>query len=249
MGIFDKFKPAHHLPEIEDKKEVKKKYNYWRIRTFYGMYVGYALFYFSRKSFTFAIPAIKEQFGFSNTELGVLGTVLSLTYGASKFASGIMSDRANPRYFMAVGLVITGILNIFFGMSSSLLFFILFWGLNGWFQGYGWPPCAKLLTHWYSHSERGRWWSVWNTSHNVGGALIPIIAAYATDYFGWRSALFTPGIICILGGFFLVNRLRDTPRSLGLPTIEKFRKDVQEKKDLKEKERLPIKEILFKYVL
>jgi OPA family sugar phosphate sensor protein UhpC-like MFS transporter len=37
--------------------------------------------------------------------------------------------------------------------------------------------------------------------------------------------MYVPGVICILGGFFLINRLRDTPQSLGLPPIEKYRND------------------------
>ena len=39
--------------EIESADEIKAKYKYWRIRIFYSIYVGYALFYFTRKSFTF----------------------------------------------------------------------------------------------------------------------------------------------------------------------------------------------------
>ena len=88
-----------------------------------------------------------------------------------------MADRSNPRYLMGFGLILTGLFNIFFGLSSSVLVFAIFWGLNGWFQGWGWPPCNRLLTHWYSQKERGRWWGAWNTSHSVGGALIPIIVA------------------------------------------------------------------------
>ena len=84
---------------------------------------------------------------------------------------------------MSVGLILTGVCNILFGMSSSIWALTIFWGLNGAFQGWGWPPCARLLTHWYSQNERGRWWSTWNVSHNFGGALIPIIAASSASYF------------------------------------------------------------------
>src|SRR5262249_22918029 len=144
-------------------------------------------------------------------------------YGVSKFASGVLSDRANPRYFMAIGLFLTGLLNIFFGFSSSLVVFAIFWGLNGWFQGFGWPPCARFLTHWYSQSERGSWWATWNVSHNVGSFIIPWIAGASLHYFGWRYAMYIPGVICLAGALFLINRLRDTPQSLGLPPVEKFR--------------------------
>ena len=250
-ALLDFFKPACHIAEIEDPEEVKKKYKYWRIRILYSMFVGYALYYFTRKSFTFAMPGMIAELGFDKSSLGLLGSVLSITYGISKFASGIVSDRSNPRYFMAFGLMMTGIFNICFGLSSSILMFAVFWGLNGWFQGFGWPPCARFLTHWYSQSERGSWWSTWNVSHNLGAALIPWIVGACLYFTGsWRVAMYVPGILCILGSAFLINRLRDTPQSLGLPTIEKFRNDYTgiTMKNGQEQE-LTFKELLFDYVL
>lgn len=210
------------------------------------MYVGYALYYFTRKSFMAAMPSMQVELGLDKVQLGLMGTILSLTYGASKFLSGILGDRSNPRYFMSIGLILTGIFNVLFGVSSIWWAFALFWGLNGWFQGWGWPGCAKLLTHWYSQSERGRWWSAWNTSHNVGGALIPLLAAACAEYFGWRSAMLIPGAICIAGGFLVMYILRDTPQSLGLPPIEVYRGE--EKPKPKPEGVLSSKELFFTYV-
>lgn len=223
--MFDFLKPAKYAAPIQDKQQVDALYRYWRWRTFYSMFVGYAFFYLTRKSFTFAMPGMIAELGYDKASLGVLATILSLSYGMSKFVSGIASDKSNARYFMAMGLILTGIVNICFGFSSSLFFFALFWGMNGWFQGFGWPPCARLLTHWYSQSERGGWWSSWNASHNVGGAVIPLIAGACSYYLGWRYAMFIPGVLCIGVGVFLINRLRDTPQSLGLPSIEEWRGD------------------------
>ncbi len=250
MSLFSIFKPAPYQEEITDSEEVKKNYSYWRMRIFYSMFVGYAFYYFTRKSFTFAMPTLVQDLGLDKAELGILGSIMAITYGFSKFVSGIIGDRANPRYFMSIGLIFTGICNILFGCASSLLFFALFWGLNGWFQGFGWPGCARLLTHWYSQNERGRWWSFWNTSHNIGGALIPLIIGGAIQYFGWRVAMFLPGVLCILAGIFLINRLRDTPQSLGLPTIERFRNDFASSQVRVEKEQeLSRREIVFEHVL
>jgi OPA family sugar phosphate sensor protein UhpC-like MFS transporter len=242
--------PAPYIPEIKDKERVRSEYKYWRIRILYSMFIGYAFYYFTRKSFTFAMPGLIQELGFDKSQLGILASVLSITYGVSKFASGMIGDRINPRYMMAIGLMLTGVFNIFFGLSSSILFFAIFWGLNGWFQGFGWPPCARFLTQWYSHSERGSWWSTWNVSHNVGGFLIPWVAGFALQYFGWRYAMYIPGVLCILAGFFLINRLRDTPQSLGLPPIEKYRNDYVDKveADGEEKE-LTSNRILVDYVL
>jgi len=250
VSVLNFLKPAPHADEIQDPTLVQKNYRYWRFRTFYAMYLGYAFYYFSRKSFTFAIPAMQSELGMSKFELGLLGSILSIAYGASKFLSGIQGDRSNPRYFMSIGLILTGIFNICFGFSSVWWAFAIFWGLNGWFQGWGWPGCAKLLTHWYSQSERGRWWSIWNTSHNIGGAIIPLLVAACAESFGFRFSMCVPGLICIVAGLFIMNRLRDTPQSLGLPPIEKYRDDYPSQKAKITGEReLSTKEILWEYVL
>ncbi len=244
------FEAAPPAPPIQDKAQIASEYKTWRLRIFYSMFLGYAFYYFTRKSFTFAMPALIEDLGFTIEQLGFLGTVLSLSYGLSKFLSGILGDRANARYFMALGLVLTGLFNIFFGLSSSLFWFALFWGLNGWFQGFGWPPCARLLTHWYSRSERGSWWATWNVSHNIGGALIPILAAFCAVNYGWRSAMYVPGVLCIIVGVLLVFLLRDTPESMGLPPIEKYRDDEEPNVDISANSKtLSTKQILVDYVL
>lgn len=228
---------------------IRQKYKYWRIRIFSGIYVGYFFYYFTRKSFTFAMPALMAELGFSISDLGFIGSVLSLSYGTSKFISGILSDRSNPRYFMSLGLIATGISNIFFGFSSTVLWFVIFWGINGWFQGWGWPPCARLLSTWYSQSERGRWWGLWNTAQSFGGAVIPFVVSVCVNFGGWRYGLYIPGILCIGAGIFLLSCLRDTPQSLGLPNIEIFRSDNPEKAEKEEEKSLSFQEILFIFVL
>jgi OPA family sugar phosphate sensor protein UhpC-like MFS transporter len=248
--VLNIFKPAPYLPEITDPKEISSEYTYWRIRIFYSMLIGYAFFYFTRKSFNSVMPGMITELGFQKGDLGIIGTVLYLTYGISKFGSGILSDRSNPRYFMSIGLILTGVFNIFFGMSTSILMLCVFWALNGAFQGWGWPPSARLLTHWYSQNERGRWWSTWNMSHNIGGMLVPIVVAYAVTYFGsWRYGMYVPAVMSIGVGFFLLNRLRDTPQSLGLPAIEVYRHDFSGGILKEEEKELSTKEILFNYVL
>lgn len=248
-SIFDIFKPAPYIEPIKNEQVVDETYRYWRIRILYSMFIGYAFYYFTRKSFSIAMPGLIQELHFDKSQLGLLGSIFSVTYGFSKFASGFLADRTNPRYLMAFGLIATGVVNILFGMSSSIILFAIFWGLNGYFQGFGWPPCARFLTQWYSHSERGSWWSTWNVSHNVGAFLILYIGGFCLQYLGWRYAMFVPGVICIFGGFFLINRLRDTPQSLGLPTVEAWRNDYGSSKAVFEDEsRLTTREILMEYV-
>ncbi|HUD01156.1 MAG TPA: phosphoglycerate transporter protein PgtP [Rhabdochlamydiaceae bacterium] len=241
------FKPAPVIDEIQDQEVVKSDYKYWRWRIFIGMYVGYVFYYFSRKSFTCVMPLLIQDLGMSKSDLGILGSLFALIYGCSKFLSGVISDRSNPRIFMSIGLMLTGVLNMLFGATSSFWLFAVFWGLNGLFQGWGWPPVAKLLTHWYSQKERGTWWGTWNSSHNVGGAVIPLLVGVVAQAFGWRFGMYVPGLLCIGVGLFVLFCLRDTPASLGLPPIEKFRNDHPASKPLAED--ITLKELLFKYVI
>lgn len=223
--ILDFLRAPPAAPPVADKHDVDQAYRHWRVRTMYAMFVGYAVFYFCRKNLSASTPALLADLHLTKTQIGLIWSTLYLTYGLSKMLNGTLGDRANARYFMAIGLFLSALTNIFFGLSSSLVALGVFWGLNGWFQGMGWPPCARLLTHWYSQNERGTKWAIWNTAHQVGGGLILVLGGALTQYYGWRSSFYVPAAIAIGCAVFLVNRLPDTPESLGLPPIEKYRND------------------------
>ncbi|MCJ8349104.1 MFS transporter [Moritella sp.] len=242
-------KSEQHAKTVDDPKEIDEAYKYWRFHIMFTMYIGYAVFYFTRKNFSYVMPAMIADLGLDKADIGMMGSLFYITYGCSKFFSGIISDRSNPRFFMGVGLIISGIINILFGFSSSLLMLSILWILNAIFQGWGWPACSKLLTTWYSRSERGFWWALWNTAHNVGGALIPLLIGYITLHYSWRYGFIIPGIIAIFVGLFLCWRLRDKPTTQGLPTIGHWRKDSLELAHEGEDLKLNHNEILKKYVL
>jgi OPA family sugar phosphate sensor protein UhpC-like MFS transporter len=205
------------------------KYGQWRIRIFYSIFLGYAFFYFTRNSFTYTAPALRAALGLSLEQLGIIVSVFPLAYGFSKLFLGIAADRFSSRGFMAVGIMLTGLVNILFGLQSNVHAMTALWFLNGIFQGSGAAPCAKLLTRWYSKNERGTWWGLWNTSHNTGGFFIPLIVGYCMKRFGWRYGMIVPGVLGILMGLFLLNRLRDRPEDVGLPPVEVYRDDGAEK--------------------
>ena len=150
---------------------------------------------------------------------------------------------------MGLGLIATGVVNILFGFSSSLWAFALLWALNAFFQGWGSPVCARLLTAWYSRTERGGWWALWNTAHNVGGALIPMVVGAAALHYGWRAGMIIAGGLAILAGLYLCWRLRDRPQAVGLPAVGDWRHDALEIAQQQEGAGLTRKEILTRYVL
>jgi OPA family glycerol-3-phosphate transporter-like MFS transporter/OPA family sugar phosphate sensor protein UhpC-like MFS transporter len=182
--------------------------------------VGYALFYFVRQNLPMAMPAMNTTLGIDKVNLGRLLTLNGLLYGVSKFANGFIGDRANARAMMVVGLAGSAVLNLCFGMSSTVMVLSVVWMLNGWFQGMGYPPCARLTTHWFSPGELATKMSIWNISHQIGGGLIAILCGYLVAQWGWRSCFFVPAGIALLGAWHLWRRLPDTPPSVGLPEVE-----------------------------
>ena len=245
FGAF--FKEPPIAEPIQDTEKVDSMYKHWRLRIFYACFIGYTIFYLCKKNIAVALPGIMEEFHYSATELGLLGSSLYLTYGIGKFVNGVLADGSDVRKFFPTALLMTALANILFalapnvvgifGLSSKMFAMVLLWtlaflwGVSGWFQSAGFPAVAKSLTYWYSNSERGTKWSLWSCSHQMGTFLSVIISGFLVAHFGWRMAFFVPGTIAILVAIWLYNRLRDKPQCLGLPDVESYRNEVPKSQD------------------
>jgi OPA family glycerol-3-phosphate transporter-like MFS transporter len=226
--VRDWFAPPPPAPRLPDA-EVARVYPAYRWRALEATFLGYAFYYLVRNNVPVVTTELDVALGYTKEMCGNLGAITALSYGLSKFLMGSVSDRSDPRRFMAVGLLLTAICNFAFGMSNSYNVHFWLWALNGFFQGMGWPPCGRVMGHWFSESERGLTFSIWNTSHNVGGGIAGILAAASVQTFhGWQYAFIVPGILATIGAVYVFGRVRDTPQSVGLPPIEEFRNDFPE---------------------
>ncbi|HPW45632.1 MAG TPA: MFS transporter [bacterium] len=227
-SLISLIKPAPYIPQIEDPEERKRLYKHFRTRNLYGMVVGYAIYYFVRKNFSMAMPVMLQELGYTKTDFGAILTLFAILYGIGKFVNGVLGDYTNARYLMAFGLLLSGVINFFFGMSSGIMAFGFFWLLNAWVQSLGMPASVRLLTRWFSPTELGTIWGIQSTAHQIGGAGIMVFAGWLIPRYGWRFSFYIPAAIAILTSFWLINRLRDTPQSVGLPPIEKHRGETTE---------------------
>lgn len=259
--ILSFYKPALHTDRLP-KEEIDSRYKKLRLQMMLSIFFGYAAFYLVRKNFSLAKPYLINHFGLSKSDVGLIATMLSVSYGLSKFLMGNVSDRSNPRYFMATGLILSAAVNFIFpSFPSALYAMAALWFFNGWFQGMGWPPCARTLTHWFCDSERGTKFAIWNLAHNVGGGIVgPIInwilavmGSLGLIYFwGEKSAFYlifyVPAFMALAMGILLIIFLRDTPQSCGLPPIEEYKNDYPDTCVDDPERELGAKEIFFKYV-
>lgn len=219
-GLLSIYTPDPPAPvQIRNPVQVADEMRSWRIRILVSSMIGYALFYFVRKNLSIAMPAMGKSLGITKSDLGLFLTLHGVIYGLSKFANGFLGDRANARAFMITGLALSAIVNIFFGLSSAVITLGVLWMLNGWVQGMGFPPCARVLTHWFAPQELARRMSIWNTSHSIGAGLVVILCGYLVER-NWRLCFFVPAGLALLGCLYLAFTMRDTPEAVGLPALE-----------------------------
>ena len=191
----------------------------WRFIAFSA--ISYAFFYIARKNLSMAQPDMLEKGVISTYAIGIIMTVHGVVYGLSRFINGFWADKLNGRIFMAVGLALSAATNFLFGCSSLTLLFALFWILNGWAQGMGFPPCAKMLAHWIHPKELATKMSVWNASHSVGAVLaLGLCSALFALGFSWRWCFWVPAALAVAAAVFTFLCVKETPVEAGLPPLE-----------------------------
>jgi sugar phosphate permease len=81
---------------VTDKQALDERYRYWRRHILLTIWLGYALFYFTRKSFNAAVPEILASNVLTRSDIGLLATLFYITYGLSKFSPASSATVPTP---------------------------------------------------------------------------------------------------------------------------------------------------------
>ncbi|MCE0435009.1 MFS transporter [Klebsiella pneumoniae] len=198
-----------------------------RWQTFIAMTLAYVTFYVCRLSFTVAKSALVEL-GITPTELGMIGSTLFFSYAIGKLVNGFIADHANVVRYMSLGLLLSAGMNLMMGMTTNALLLAIFWGINGWAQSMGVGPCAVSLARWYGVKERGTFYGIWSTAHNIGEAVTYMVIAAVIAGFGWQMGYLSTAALGAAGVVLLVLFMHDSPQSSGFPSINVIRDEPQE---------------------
>ncbi len=245
------FAPKPHKPRLPEEL-IAPTYRRYRFQVLEATFLGYAMYYLVRNNLSPVTKDLENALHYTDGMLGNIMAITAVSYGLGKFLLGAVSDRSDARKFMATGLAISAVCNFLFGATNDYSMHLLLWSVNGFFQGMGWPPCGRCMGHWFSERERGLTFSIWNTSHNLGGGVAGVIAGWSVHHFGgWQYAFYVPGALALIGSVYLWFRLMDTPQSEGLPPIEEFKNDyVRPRREQAQEEReLTFRELFVRYVL
>ncbi|MDN0071153.1 MFS transporter [Bacteroides caecigallinarum] len=203
--------------------EQRKKMTYYKWSTFLSATLGYGMYYVCRLSLNVVKKPIVEEGVFSETELGIIGSVLFFTYAIGKFTNGFLADRSNINRFMSTGLLVTALVNLCLGFVNSFILFAVLWGISGWFQSMGAASCVVGLSRWFDDKERGSFYGFWSASHNIGEALTFIIVASVVSAWGWRYGFWGAGMVGIVGALVIWQFFHDNPQSKGLPPVNQLK--------------------------
>lgn len=185
---------------------------------FFSMASLYLFYYFCKYNFGVATKEIQDVFGLSSQSVGLIGTIFTLAYAAGQFINGFLGDRYGPKRIMLIGAIGSVIANVCFGLSGTLVFFVLFWSMNAYFSSCGWAPGCSILYRWFPENRWGGWMGIYNAMCYMGGAIVLPIAAFAIIKWGWRGAFFLPPVF-LLGMAVLFALLgKNSPADAGLDT-------------------------------
>ncbi|MEQ1638453.1 MAG: hexose-6-phosphate:phosphate antiporter [Methylococcales bacterium] len=203
----------------------------WRknfLKAFLVVFTVYIAMYLIRYNFKASSGMLKEQLGFSTTQLGQIGLAFSITYGIGKTVLGYFVDGKNTKRIVSALLMLSGVCVLLMGVVLStdqhpMGFLLLLWGLSGLFQSVGGPASYATIMKWTPRQQRGRWLGLWNTSHNIGGAMAGLLALWGANYLfdGHVWGMFiVPAVIALGVGMSTLFIGHDSPEAIGMDRCE-----------------------------
>lgn len=189
IGFYSKSPPADSRNISDDNVARELRRRKWDV--FFTITFGYGFYYVCRLSFNVAKKTMADEGVLNASEMGVIGSSLFFAYAFGKLVNGILADRINVRKFMVTGLLISALVNLCIGFTAVFWLFIILWGINGWFQSFGAPSSVVTLSHRFSDRERGSFYGMWSSSHNIGEAITFIGTAVAGIVGTFFSGIFS----------------------------------------------------------
>ncbi|XP_061391362.1 LOW QUALITY PROTEIN: glucose-6-phosphate exchanger SLC37A2 [Musca vetustissima] len=221
-------------PQLRWKKET-----IFKASTFVLTYLAYTCYHMSRKPISVVKSVLHTNCSESvvhNTSsndcgyapfddanapalFAALDSAFLFSYAAAMFVSGFVAERVSLRYFLAFGMIFSGVFSYLFGMAKTwnlhaMSFFIFVQVCAGITQTTGWPGVVALIGRWFGKSKRGLVFGIWNSHTSIGNILGTLIAAQYVEK-DWALSFIMPGIIIASVGFILFLFLVDCPEMVG----------------------------------
>jgi ACS family glucarate transporter-like MFS transporter len=160
--------------------------------------------YFDRIIMSIAGPLVMREMRLSETQMGVIYSAFTFSYGILMIPGGRLADRFGPRRVLTVmglgaaaftGLTALGgcpLLGAWLGVFPSLLAIRLSLGVV---TAPLYPSCAIMNARWTPPRRRARVWGWVASGTGIGGALAPLLFAWMTAQYGWRKSFVISALV------------------------------------------------------
>lgn len=168
------------------------------------MSISFGFVFFDRLALSFLFPFVSNDLGLTNAHLGMLSSVLALTWALSGATLGAWSDRRATRKPMLMIAVITfSVFSALSGLVTGFVSLLIFRALMGVAEGPVLPISQSLLAEASTPSRRGLNMGIVNGSAPglLGAVIAPPVMVWLATHYGWRTAFlisFVPGFVIAL---------------------------------------------------
>jgi len=179
------------LPETDTARLAR-----WRISTFWVMLVGYVGYYICRGNLSAAFPLLEQEFGYSNTQLGLIASLSEIAYAVGKFINGPLADRIGGRRIFLIGMAGAIFWNLIFSISASLTAFIVVWCFCRYFLSMGWGGLTKTIGNWYPRDRNGTVMGLISVNFQFGGVAATMFAGLLVTFgVAWQGLFVYPALV------------------------------------------------------
>jgi predicted MFS family arabinose efflux permease len=160
--------------------------------------------FLDRMSQLYLAPYFAPEFHLTREQIGTLASVLAITWAASTFFFGAVSDRVGRRPVLIPAVFAFSALSWVSGLAHSFHQLLLIRALMGIAEGPTWSIMTALIEESSSVKRRGRNIGlVVSAAALVGLAAAPVLTTQVASRWGWRSAFFVAGIPGLLAGLLI----------------------------------------------
>lgn len=162
------------------------------------VFMMYAVATFTKINYSAAIAHIVKEGIFSKTDSGIIGAAFYLVYGAGQIFGTKPVDKYSPYSVTAAGFFGSLLCNIALCFSSSYIWVLTVWSLNGLALSVVWPGAVRMVAECVLDEHRRRATNILTSSIAVGGIASYVTVPFILEAFGWSGMFVLNSLITAL---------------------------------------------------
>ena len=157
------------------------------------------------------MPAIREEFGLTNTQLALPTTIFFWVYAAAVFLTSRFGDKMRRSQVIVWGLIFWSVATGLVSLSTGFAMLIGARALVAVGEATYYPSATALISDWHGNKTRGRALSLHQTGVFAGALVGSVVAGVIADHWGWRASFAIFGGAGVVFSLLLFKFLRDAP--------------------------------------